>query len=237
MKIAVAYVVVTHGPISDQYCARFVSTWKEYPPLVDCDLVVLANGGPLSLELSLILHPLNPIFFPRENDPGHDISAYQSASRGPCADYDAVLCLGESVYFHREGWLKRLVQAWERYGPGMYGPFSSNAVRAHLNTTAFLCTPSLLKNYSQRVHDRLSRYEFEHGIKPLWRRASEQGMPVRLVTWDGEWEPHRWRMPRNILWRGDQSNLLLWCNHSDGYANADAKIKAEWARRCDAPFR
>ena len=25
-----------------------------------------------------------------------------------------------------------------------------------------------------------------------------------------------WRMPNNILWRGDQSNTLTWCNHVAG---------------------
>lgn len=237
MNIAVAYVVVTHGPITEEYASRFVATWIEYPPLTDCDLFLLCNGGPISTELGLIFSPLNPRMFPRENDGGFDISAYVAAARGPCSQYDAMLCLGESNYFHRQGWLLRLVQAWNRYGPGMYGPYSSNAVRAHLNTTAFFCAPETIKNYPKKVATRQDRYEYEHGEWALWRRVAALGMPVRLVTWDGEWEPVRWRMPRNILWRGDQSNLLMHCNHSDGYENANDKTKAVWSSRADRPFR
>jgi hypothetical protein len=209
MRICIAYIAVTLGPISDQYASRFVSTWHEYGPGHECDLMVICQGGPLSTELAMIFAPLNPIYYPRPNDPGLDISAYQDAARGPCADYDAVLWLGESNYFHREGWLKRLVEAWNKYGQGMYGPYASNAIRGHLNTTAFFCAPSLVKQYPVRAVTRQDRYEFEHGENALWRRANRQNIPVMMVTWDGEWGPRNWRMPQNIIWRGDQSNCLI----------------------------
>ncbi|HUD73962.1 MAG TPA: hypothetical protein VMQ76_02745, partial [Terracidiphilus sp.] len=236
-RICVCYIAVTNGPITIDYASRFVATWQEYQPGVSCDVLIVCNGGPLSTELSILFSPLDPRMFIRTNDPGWDCSAYLDAARGPCAEYDMMLCLGESNYFHRSGWLARLVEAWQRYGPGMYSPYSSNAVRAHMNTTAFMCAPQLLRNYTAPVNTRMDRYSFEHGERSLWRRAAEQGLPVRMVTWDGEWGPRMWRMPQNILWRGDQSNLLMQCNHSDGYFNADARTKAAWARRCDAPFR
>jgi hypothetical protein len=237
VKIVVCYVCVSLGPIAADYASRFVATFQEYPPGADCDLMILCNGGPLNTELSMIFAPLGPLIFPRPNDPGWDISAYQDAAHGPCAGYDAILCLGESNYFHREGWLKRLVEAWERYGPGFYGPYSSNAVRGHLNTTAFMCSPQHIRSYPYRAKDRASRMEFEHGEGALCRRLYSRGIPVRLVTWDGEWEPRLWRMPQNILWRGDQSNCLMWCNHADGYANLSAANKAQWQSRWDQPFK
>lgn len=235
MRVCIAYVAVTLGPITADYASRFVATFKEYPPGVEADLMVICNGGPLNTEISMILAPLNPLFYPRQNDPGWDVTAYQDAARGPCADYDAMLCLGESNYFHRSGWLKRLVDAWNKHGPGMYGPYSSHAVRKHMNTTAFFCSPELIKQYPIRPTDWNSRMEFEHGHNALWRRLEKRRMQTRFVTWDGAWEPLMWRSPKNILWRGDQSNLLMWCNHSDGYANADAKTKAQWSRYADAP--
>ena len=236
MNVVLAYIAVCGGPITDDYVARFVTTWREYPPGTDHDTLVIGNGGPLSTSVNLMLSQMGARMFIRSNE-GWDIGGYLEAARGPCAHYDAMLCCGESVYFHRAGWLLRLCEAWSRNGAGMYSPFSSNAVRAHLNTTAFFCSPKLLQHYPKHVYDRWTRYEFEHGERALWRRANEQKMPVRLVTWDGEWEPFRWRMPRNILWRGDQTNLLCWCNHTEAYANANRKTQAEWARRADAPFR
>jgi hypothetical protein len=238
MTICIVYIAVSAGPITDQYASRFVSTFHEYPPgIEDVDILICCNGGPLSTSLSLIFAPLSARMFPRENDGGLDVSAYIAAARGPCANYEAILFLGESNYFHRAGWLKRLVEAWTRHGPGMYGPYASNAVRGHLNTTAFFTSPLFLRQYSRLVKDRPSRMEFEHGENALWRRVASQGRPVRMVTWDGEWEPRAWRMPKNIIWRGDQSNCLMWCNHNDGYANLDPARKQNWARMWDQPFK
>lgn len=235
-KCCVAYIAVCNGPITNDYAVRFVTTWHEFDPGIETDLVVICNGGALTLEQSLLFCDLNARMFIRSND-GWDIAGHIEAAKGPCSGYDAVLWLGESVYFHREGWLKRLVDSFSKYGPGMYGPFSSNAVTGHLNTTAYFCPPILLQQYPNRVSSRQDRYEYEHGLHSLWRRTAGRGMPVRMVTWDGEWEPRMWRMPRNILWRGDQTNCLMWCNHSDGYAASPPQVKAQWASRCDAPFR
>jgi hypothetical protein len=237
MRIVLCYICVTHGGLTEDYCSRFVTTYHEYPPGVEHDTIIIANGGPLKTTAAVLFEGMNVIVFPRQNDPGWDISGYLDAAKGPCADYDMMLCLGESNYFHRVGWLKRLAQAWEKHGPGMYGPYSSNAVRAHLNTTAFCCPPLLLKQYPKTVLNRADRYEFEHGENALWRRTAKRGMPVRLVTWDGIYEPRAWRLPPEILWRGSQTNCLMWCNHSDRYASVDGKTKAGWMRSCDRPFK
>lgn len=236
VKIVIAYIAVHGGPITDDYIARFVTTWREYPPGYDHDTLVIANGGPLAPSSHIMFSQMGARLFIRSND-GWDIQGYLEAARSPCANYDAMLCIGESVYFHREGWLRRLAEAWTKHGPGMYGPFSSNAVMGHLNTTAFFTSPELLRQYPFKVVTRWDRYGFEHRENSFWRRVASQGHPAMLVTWDGEWEPFRWRMPRNILWRGDQTNCLMWCNHSDGFSNANRNTKAEWARRADQPFR
>lgn len=233
MRICVAYTVVSAGPISDQYASRFVATWHEFSPGAECDLLIICNGGPLPLDLALIFAPLNAQMFPRSNE-DWDIGGYVAAARGPAKDYDMIVCLGESVFFHRKDWLKRLVEAWTKYGPGVYGPFASNLVRAHLNTTAFCTSPLLLQRCSMGTKDR---YSWEHGVNSFWRWVSNHGMPVRLVTWDGEWEPRLWRMPKNILWRGDQSNCLVWANHTERFAAADVSVKMNWARGADQPFK
>lgn len=234
MRICVAYTVVSQGPISDQYASRFVATFHEYSPGVECDLLIVCNGGAIPLALSLIFAPLHARIFQRPNTPGFDLDGYADAARGPAKDYEMIVCLGESVHFHREGWLKRLAEAWTKYGPGLYGVFSSNLVRPHLGTTAFATSPLLLKRCQISTHDR---YGWEHGEKSFWRWVFNQGLPVRLVTFDGEWEPRLWRVPKNILWRGDQSNCLMWSNHTQRFADADARLKSKWSRGADQPFR
>lgn len=232
-----AYTVVSQGFVSDQYSSRFVATWHEFPPGAETDLLIICNGGPLSLELSLIFESLNAKMFPRVNDAGLDLTGYMDSVRGPCKDYDAVLFLGESIYFTREGWLQRLVEAWGKYGPGFYGPFGSNNVRPHLQTSAFFCPPPLLKRYPFRPFNRIMRMEFEYGNQAMWRRVAAGGMPVRCVTWDGEWEPRMWRIPQNILWRGDQSNLLMMNNHAQAWENETPTTKQKWSANADTPFR
>jgi hypothetical protein len=237
VKIVVAYICVANGPVTEDYAARFVTTYRESPPGVEHDTLVICNGGPVSTSVSVLFSGMNAMMFPRGNDLGWDISAYIEAANGPCAQYDMMVCCGESIYFYRPGWLKRFCEAWTRFGPGMYGSLSSNLVRAHLNTTGFCCHPSLLARYKDPVTSRAARYAFEHGQNAFWRRVQKWGMPVRLVTWDGEYEPRSWRCPPNILWRGNQTNCLMWCQHTDRYVKMDAQTKEKWARGADRPFK
>lgn len=234
LKVLVVYIAVTHGPITANYCSRFVGSWIVNPPGVDCDLVVSCNGGPLAIETAMLFLPLQAKFYPRSNDPGWDISAFLDIVRA--FECDMICCLGESVYFHRPNWLKRVVDTWTRFGPGMYGFFSSHAGNAHLNTTAFCVDPKYLKGYPH-VSTHAQRYEFEHGPTALWRRVHSFGAPVMLVTWDGAWKPGQWRQGKNILWRGDQTNCMVWANHVDRYWAAAPLTKAKWANRSDQPFR
>ena len=233
MKFCVAYVAVTYGPMTSDYCARFVATWHEYPPGVPTDLVVLCNGGALTTEQVIMFSGLKARMFVRPNE-GKDIGAYAEAARTCCAAYDAVLFAGESIHFHRAGWLKRLVDCWIKMGPGLYGPFASNMVRTHMNTSAFFTSPLFL---NQSTIDITDRYAWEHGPKAFWRWMASRGKPVRLVTWDGDYDCRAWRSPPNILWRGDQSNCLMWCNHAERWANATPRLRETWSRGADAPFQ
>lgn len=235
VKIVVAYIAVSQGVLTADYCARFVGSYITHPPGVDHETIIVANGGPLPRETALLFdHIPRCTFLPRVNDPGHDISAYQQiAAQVPC---DMLVCLGESVYFHRGNWLLQMARAWSTFGPGMYGFFSSHLVRAHMNTTAFVSAPIHLQQYPA-VTNHGQRYEFEHGINSLWRRVQAAGRPTKLVTWDGAWDPFQWRVPRNILWRGTQENCLAFCSHTDRYRGADQKTRLAWERWINQPFK
>lgn len=228
---------MSKGPITSNYCSRFVGSYCEFPPGCEHRTIVICNGGKLPISTELIFAPIDHDFLRRENDQGFDLSGYVDAARGEASDCDAMLCLGESVYFHKEGWLKRLIVAWEQHGPGMYGPFASHNVRAHLNTTAFMCPPAMLLSYPVSVWTRALRYEFEHGTNSMWRRAHSQNIPVMLVTWDGEWPPGKWRVPKDILWRGTQTNLLMFCNHTERWHNAIKRQKDSWSAKADQRFQ
>jgi len=197
---------------------------------------VACQGGPPKTETALLFAGMNAQFWPRINDESRDIGAYLDAARTVSKDYDAILCLGESVHFFREGWLRRLVEARQRYGPGMYGPFATHVIRAHLQTTAFLIPPNLLREYPLQVTDKKSRYEFEHGERALWRRLHARNIQVKLVTWDDCYDPKQWRLPPNGLWKGDQSGLLMHSNHSQRWQEADETRKRNWSASADRPY-
>lgn len=228
-NVVIAYIAVANGPLTHDYCARFAASYNLYPDGYPHQLVVVCNGGPLPQETGeLFQFPCS--FYPRVNDPGYDVSAFiDVARRFPC---DMLLCLGESTHFHRDGWLKRMVEAWEEFGPGMYGAFSSNLKQPHLNTTGFAVKPQLLLGCAV-PKNKAERYEFEHGDRAFWKRVQNLGFPVKLVTWDSTYDPPHWRRSENILWRGDQSNCLWWCIHNDRYFEAPDHTKERWQKAAD----
>lgn len=239
VKVALLYICVTHGKLTPDFASRFAGTLMAFDAGHAFDLLVICNGGPLAPDLASLFLPLpNVSFFPRQNTPDWDIGGYIAAAHGPAKDYDAVLCCGESVTFTREGWLARFVKCWEMYGPGVYGPFSSNFVRAHLNTSCFFTSPKLLREYPRKVTDRASRYEFEHGENSFWRWVVKTaGGVAMLVTWSGAYLPQNWRSPPGILWRGMQENLVVRCNHADGYTASPPATQQFWSRAADSAFR
>lgn len=228
--ILLAYIALSGGPLTHDLCSRFVGSYLANPPGVDCHLIVVCNNGPLPLETELLFLPLNASFLIRENDPSFDIGGYMDVAKQFKGEF--LFCCGESVYFHKPGWLAKIAEVWQQCGPGMYGPFASNLVRPHLNTTCFACSPQALLSYPKPTN-RKERYELEHGENALWRRLHRQGKPVRLVTWNGAWKPEHWRLPKNGLWNGDQSNCLVWANHTDRYRAAKPDTKMKWAAWAD----
>jgi hypothetical protein len=233
-RILVAYIAVSQGVLTADYCARWIGSFLSCPPGEDCSIVVACNGGPLPFETAMMFEPLNAKFLPRVNDGGYDLSAYHEiAETMPC---DLLVCQGESVYYHRPGWLRKIVEAWTTYGAGMYGMFSSYLVRPHLNTTGFAITPTLLRDYP-KPRDHEERYEEEHGVHSLWKHVQSLGLPTKLVTWDGCYDPPQWREPKNILWKGQQSNLLAFCSHSDRYNGADPATRKRWSAWADGNFK
>jgi hypothetical protein len=232
VKVLIVYVAVRDNPLLVSHAGHFVDSYRCHPPGYEHRLVVVCNGGMLSEKNAAIFAPIDHEMNRRENDAGWDVSAYMDTATD-FPGYDLQVCLGESVYFNREGWLKRTVECYQQYGPGMYGYFSSFLVRPHLNTTAFAVSPRYLREYQPRPRDQKGRYDFEHGPDAMWRRVAAHGGQARLVTWDGCWEPRDWRKPKDILWRGDQSNCLMACNHTEKFNAASPVTKQRWSLNAD----
>lgn len=238
LKITVVYIAVTNGSMIDTYAPRFVKTYLDHPAEYPHRLLVVCNGGKLAPHRAAYFAGVDCDFLERENDPGYDISAYQEVAGRFLIESSAdfLVCFGESVFFHRAGWLKRWADARSEYGPGIFGAFSSHFVRAHLNTTCFGTDPRLLAKYPQ-VRTNPERYAFEHGQNCYWKRLVAGKNQAALVTFDGVYFQGEWRRPNNIMHRGNQSNLLVQANHSEKWATADPVTKQLWQTQSDSPFR
>lgn len=234
----VTYCTVTGGPRTAEFAERFVSTWTQFPPQHPFRLVVIGNGGPPAWEVGALFAGLDPVFQGRENE-GGDIGAYLSVARGLVHNCNecAMVCLGESVYFHRAGWLARIAEAWHRFGPGLYGFYASNLVRKHLNTTAFCTSPHLLCSWHEPVKTREQRLLFEHGPLPFWKRVEGLGRPVKLVYWSGVYDSWQWRGHPDEFWDGDQSQCLVWCGHTERFAKATQATKTRWRNNANRGLR
>jgi hypothetical protein len=240
--IKVAYVSVmedTSDPMkgrTDTFLPRFVNTYNANPAGWDHELVIICQGG-MKPRFKQHTDRVNGTIWNHPNDAGWDISAFCDLAHSVKDDCDLLMCLGESCYFHRPGWLERIARAWQQHGAGIYGVAGSHNPIGHIITSAFACTPLFLTRYP-RVTNNSERYAFEHGKHALWRRIVASGLPAMVVAWDGVYPPGRWREPNNTLQRGDQSNCLIWFNHVERwFSSYDDKTKARLAALTDSPYR
>lgn len=228
MKVDVAYTCVTEGQGTLIFATRFAASLHAFPAGAEFRLVPIFNGGePQSSTLKMPFTAFPHEFLYRSND-GWDIGGYVEAAKTVCKDSDIMVCFGQSVYFHRWNWLAHIIKAWEQFGEGMYGMLSSFIVRPHFQTTAFVTSPRLLREYPYAVSTKEDRYHFEHGRSSFLRWVEFRRFPARLITWDGTYAVAQSRLPNNIIWKGDQSNCLVWCNHTENYTRANPKAKALW---------
>lgn len=193
MRVAICYIFPT--ALAAKYvplARRFVESYMDHPPgSTDHDIYVSVNGGIEMGEWNKkIFEPLPCQFF-QHNNYGKDIGAFRvAADQIPC---DLLVCMGSHIHFHRDGWLDRMVMAYEENGPTVYGPWGFQSPRPHLRTTAFWLPPELLLAHPLKVSDR-ERYQFEHGSDSITLWCQKQGLEPIMVTWDGcyqmpEWHP------------------------------------------------
>lgn len=189
MKIATVYNYPTanFGPQHARLAERFVTTYRANPPLMDHMMVVVSNGGPPNGQaISQFSFIENTKFLQRENV-GMDIGSYQFAAQTVICDM--MVFFGGSTYFRGPGWLKRMVEVYEKLGSGLYGCTGNQGDRRfnvwpHVRTTAFWCSPKLINEHPFRVNDNSERYPYEHGERCLTSYALARNLPVYIVGWN-----------------------------------------------------
>lgn len=243
MKIALIYLhVVAKGypeaappeyylPFSE----RWVRTYLAHKPKVPHEIRIVCCGGERTPQIEAMYSWL-PCEYDTYTGAGSDIGACQFAMQRVNADF--VVCMSTPVYFWKPGWLERLVEAREFYGDGMYGPMASNENNPHIRTSCWCVDPKTFALYPHVIDTREKcswAESFDHDGQfwqiPKWYEAI--GKPTMLVTWKTVHAKSEWRQPENIFRRGDQSNCMVWDQHTDVYFAAHYHERLELARKAD----
>ncbi len=149
---------------------------------------------------------------------------------------DFLINMTSRCYLHREGWLKRYMEARTKYGPGLYGASASHeGGTPHICTRAYALDASLIRDYPHLIDTRAKGQKFECGEWCLTSWIKSRKLPTMQVTWDSEQDEAHWRDPKEqgIYRRNNQSAMLVWDRHSDLYRDASAEEKIRLEKMAD----
>jgi len=223
---------------------RFASTWRQFPPGVDCVIYAVHCGEVLDDKICAIFDGLPVKFIPYAGN-GFDFGAQQEASQHLEGCFQVNMT--SRVYFHREGWLKRLVDHREQFGPNLYGTSVSNeGGRLHLCTRCFAADADQFAAYPHKLDTRDKGVFYEVGIGnpdgslAEWFEVTYQQVPY-VVYWH---QAYPWRQHHgdahpgldNVFRRGDQTELLVWDRHTKLWADADDQEKKRLTSLCYEPL-
>lgn len=163
--------------------------------------------------------------------PGKDIAAHQRIAQDLVGHTDICVFMSAHVFFHRAGWLERLVETIEGCGVRdmVYGIMASCEAspgnpdiipNPHLRTCLFACAPELLAK-APEINTPQDGFFFES----QWLNKP-QNASGRLVTWGTYWTDDAYRHTTHGFRQGDQSDLLAHDRHSLAYENATPEEKA-----------
>lgn len=211
MKIACCYVypAANNGPAFARMAERFVSTYREHPPMMDHLMIVASNGGPPDAKAKSQFSFIEHTHFMQHDNSGKDVGAYQAISKKVICD--VMVFFGSSTYFRGPGWLKRMIEVYEKLGPGLYGCSGHQGIGnifPHVRTTAFWCSPKLINEHPFRVTDNSQRYEWEHGAQGLTTWARSKGVPVWVVGFNDVKPLHECNSMVGGMHSGNQEQLM-----------------------------
>lgn len=230
MTVELHYVHVARPEAADEFneaAKRFVASYKEFPAEHEHDLVVVFCNGSASPEMIEIYDGLTPrnVFY---DGSGRDVGAQQATALESKCDFS--VAVNSRVYFHKAGWLKRMMEAREQNGPGVYAamasfegcPLGQVWPNPHLRTAFYGMDTELWHQFPHAINSRADSFRFESGEWNIANWCEANGYRAMLVSWGGCWDRHDWRQVPNGFRSGDQSNCLVWDRHVDIFASNPA---------------
>jgi hypothetical protein len=211
-SVTIIYVYpILPGDKYNSYADRFVRSYLACPPGYDHETIVVVNNGKPNPALASRFAGLPNLRMLAHDNSGYDLGAFLKASK-QCAT-DQVVFFGASTYFTRSGWLGRMMEASGKHGLALYGAMGNRGdaryrVWPHIRTTAFWTHPQVFNSYPRPVRKAQERHAFEHGPQNFSGWVAQQGLPVLVVTWSGEFKWENWDDDPEGFQRGRQANIL-----------------------------
>jgi hypothetical protein len=201
-------------PNFETFTRRFIETYTAHPAGAEHQLVIGVVGQDLTGNRRKAFDSLNCRFIDLPAD-GWGITCFQKIAAGLDGDF-AVFCEAKS-YFHRAGWLKKIVEARMSLGEGLYGG-SGHSLECvpHLRTALFGCHPKALSSF-RPITTREEAGHFEHGKDNI---TDAFKCRAHSVMWDGVVHYPFNVVTKNNFREGDQGNLLAFDRHTDLYDEA-----------------
>lgn len=214
---------------------RFCDTMRQFSPGAPFTLFAMCCRSDPDSEVREIFHGI-PTEFARYDGTGCDIGSHQHAAFQLGDAFQ--VSVSTRTYFHREGWLAKMLEAHDYFGPGLFGTAVSRETGVlHFRTHCYGMESGYFRRYPYLVNSRNQTFAFEHGafnhpVGSLLNWAKSQGdMAVACVYWDGAWREHEWFNRPDIFRTSSQSNLLVWDRHTELFAGMNAADQTHWHNR------
>lgn len=218
------------------FAQRFIDTYFKHRPGYPSVVTVVVNGPEVTGDIVELFHGM-PVEFKLYDGNGMDLGSQQMVAQE--GDHFQVN-LTTRMYFHREGWLERMMAARETYGPGLYGMTASHeGGKLHLCTRGHAYDSKDFREYPHKIISRDQGVFFECGDGCLLEWYQARAQSALVVGWDGVYGNARcahchetnargfqdYFVSQDNFRNGDQRNVLCFDKHTDSYRDADAEEK------------
>lgn len=246
MKTVIVYCVPMDSPevwaLFKPFVERFCHSMRNTEPGCEHTIALIVNdgkGNDTNIELeNWLRHQFDGLTFDiyYYHGGGCDIGSYQYFSEHATENVFQINC-SSRVYAWKAGWLKRLVEAREMIGAGLFATsVSKESGRLHACLRCFGVDSDDFKKYPTKIVSRDQSGWFECGDGNLMEWYQSQGLKTTAVYWDGfcdiSEEGFSKCSTENIYRRGNQSQILVKDKHSLAYDEASPEEKLRLERMC-----
>lgn len=219
----------------ERFVRRFADTFRKFGPGVqDYELYVVSNWGQPTPEIREWFWDTKARFV-EYWDHGCDIGSAQHVAQYHTEDR-LIVAMTSRCYFHREGWLRRFVEAREKHGSGLYGAFASwEGGKPHICTRAYAMDAGLWNSFPEQINTREKGQKFEVGEWCLTQWVRDHNLPTVQVLWDNEQFLCDWRKWAGAFRNDRQQACLVWDKHTDIYTEASLQEKERLEAMADVP--